>query len=448
VFTRVLVPALTRPGLDLGGLAVEVREEVARLAGDFGHDQRPAYYDETIGGRVYLAGLAPKPEKADPVVIAPAVDPAERAWTAVQNATGIADFEVFIRRYPDSFYADLARNRIDELRKRQTAVVVPVIPVRPDPALGPCGGATMVSLASRAAGPLSAGEECALKPKAVFRECAQCPEMVVVPAGSFTMGSPAGEEGRYGDEGPQHVVKIGRPFAVGQFHVTVDQFAAFVAETRYDAGSKCLAWNGDQWVEKQGGSWRNPGFAQNGSHPTVCVNWNDAKAYVDWLVRKTGKPYRLLTEAEWEYAARARTEPGAYPRFWFGNEEKDLCRYGNGADQTAKTVVPGAKDWPAAPCSDGYAYTSPARAFPANGFGLLDMFGNAWQWTEDCYHESYDGAPADGSAFTTGDCSRHILRGGSWYYVPRLLRAADRNGNTPVYRSSFYGFRLGRTLTP
>jgi formylglycine-generating enzyme required for sulfatase activity len=302
--------------------------------------------------------------------------------------------------------------------------------------------------ASSGAAPLSSDRERALKLKDTFKECEKCPEMVVVPAGSFTMGSPGGEVGRFADEGPQRTVMIGKPFAVGKFHVTVDQFAAFVAETKYDAGSKCWTFEEGKGEERSGRSWRNPGFTQAGSHPAVCMNWNDAKAYVDWLARKTGKAYRLLTEAQWEYTARAQTQPGAYPRYSFGNDEEDLCRYSNGADQTAKSSIAGWKDWTVAPCNDGYAYTSPVGSFAANGFGLYDMQGNAWQWTEDCYHDSYAGAPSDGSAWTTGDCSPRVFRGGAWESGPWSLRAADRYGNTPDGRSNFLGFRVGRTLTP
>jgi formylglycine-generating enzyme required for sulfatase activity len=272
--------------------------------------------------------------------------------------------------------------------------------------------------------------------------------MVVVPAGSFMMGSPEGEEGRDKDEGPQHVVTIGKAFAVGKFHVTVDQFAAFVAETRYDAGSKCWTFEGGKGEERPDRSWRSPGFVQEASHPAVCLSWNDAKAYVEWLAKKTRKPYRMLTEAEWEYGAHGRTAPGTYPRFWFGNDEKDLCRYGNGADQNAQNSIEGPKGLTFAPCYDGYAYTSPVGHFEPNGFGLYDMFGNAWQWTADCYHDSYKGAPADGSAWTIGDCSSRVVRGGGWYDNPRGLRSAQRLGSTIENRDSILGFRLARTLTP
>jgi len=153
----------------------------------------------------------------------------------------------------------------------------------------------------------------------------------------------------------------------------------------------------------------------------------------------------MLSEAEWEYAARGRTSPGAYPRFWFGDDEKDLCRYSNGADQTARDGIEGAKGWPVAPCNDGYARTSPAGHYLPNAFGLYDMAGNAWQWTADCYHDSYNGAPADGSAWTTGTCAGSgVVRGGSWFYDPRILRSAQRYWFFDENYSS--GFRLARTL--
>jgi formylglycine-generating enzyme required for sulfatase activity len=294
---------------------------------------------------------------------------------------------------------------------------------------------------------LSVAEECALKPKDVFSECEKCPEMVVAPVGSFTMGSPASEVGHFDNEGLQHSVTIGKPFAVGKFHVTVDQFAGFVTETGYDAGSKCQTIESGK-LEAEGRSWRNPDFAQTGTHPAVCLSWNDAKAYVAWLAKKTGKSYRLLTEAEWEYAARA----GTTTRYFFGDEEKNFCRYGNGADQTAKSKIIGRQYLNIVPCSDGYAYTAPVGSFSPNGFGLYDMLGNAEQWVEDCPHENYQGAPSDGSAWTSGDCSRRMLRGGSWRHNPWFLRAAVRGGPGPAEgsptdrRSYLVGFRLGRTL--
>lgn len=297
--------------------------------------------------------------------------------------------------------------------------------------------------------PLSAERERGLKPKDVFKECDACPEMVVVPAGSFTMGSPDNEKDRdkSGHESPQHVVTFKRAFAVGKFEVTLDQFAAFVRETGYDAGSECATFEQGKGEKRSGRSFRNPGFGQTGLHPVACVNWDDAKAYVGWLSRKTGKSYRLLTEAEWEYAARARTTPGSAPRFHFGDDEKTMCRYGNGADQTAKKTVPGAPNWTFFSCDDGYAYTAPVGSFTANAFGLYDMHGNVSEWTEDCYHDSYRGAPTDGSAWITGDCKFRYLRGGSWFGFPRLLRAAMRAA-VANDRGVYVGLRVARTLTP
>jgi formylglycine-generating enzyme required for sulfatase activity len=154
----------------------------------------------------------------------------------------------------------------------------------------------------------------------------------------------------------------------------------------------------------------------------------------------------LLSEAEWEYAARGRTSPGAYPRFWFGDDEKDSCRYGNGADQKAKDNVQGLT-WTTLPCNDGYAYTSPAGHYTANAFGLYDMAGNARQWTADCWHDNYNGAPADGSAWTaTCSDSVHVARGGTWYDIPRNLRAAARI-RTPGAEVNV-GFRVARPLSP
>jgi formylglycine-generating enzyme required for sulfatase activity len=374
VFTRVLLPALARPGLDLPALARQVREEVTRLARGVNHAQRPAYYDETSGDQIFLAGL--------PAGLAPA--PAAPA------------------------------------SPQQTAVVAPpVVPAVPAP--DPCSGSVTASFPSRCAAPLTAARERGLKPKDGFRECAGCPEMVVVPAGAFTMGSSASEKNHQHDEAPQHVVTITKPFAVGKLHVTVDQFAAFVRETAYEANSKC-----DIGITDSKGSWRNPGFAQEGSHPVVCVSWNDATAYVDWLANKT--------EAEWEYAARGRTAPGAYPRFWFGDDEKALCRYGNGI---------------ALPCDDGYQHTSPAGHYEPNAFGLYDMFGNAEQWTADCYHNSYVGAPVDGSSWTTGSCGDgRVERGGSWSDSAHGLRSAQRNVRARSEAKQYIGFRVARTLGP
>jgi formylglycine-generating enzyme required for sulfatase activity len=336
---------------------------------------------------------------------------------------------------------------IFQLPRQSGAPTAVVTPAKSEACKG--SDTALASVASRTPGVLTAAEECALKPKDVFRECADCPAMVVVPAGSFTMGSPASEPGRVDDEGPQHDVSITRPFAVGEFHVTVDEFKAFVTATGYDTGSGCWVWNSKEWNfggTQPGHSWRDPGFAQTGSHPVVCVNRQDAQAYAKWLSGKTGKAYRLLSEAEWEYAARGRTQPGEYPRYFFGDSEFDFCKYGNGLDQTAQQQILGAGDKLALPCSDGYAYTSPVGSFRPNAFGLFDMLGNAFQSVEDCYH-SYNGVELDG-ALTEEKCEFGVMRGGSWNYGSRYLRAAYRHSGRTDGRANLDGFRLARTLTP
>jgi formylglycine-generating enzyme required for sulfatase activity len=295
---------------------------------------------------------------------------------------------------------------------------------------------------------LTSERERSLKAGDSFKECDTCPEMMVVPAGSFTMGSPESEKGRNSWEGPQHVVTFARPFAVGKFEVTVDQFAAFVRETGYDMGAMCWGLESAKSDMRDGRSWRNPGFAQDGSHPAACLSWRDAVAYVDWLAKKTGGKYRLLSEAEWEYAARAKTTPGPAPRFSFGEDELAICAHANGLDQTAKAALPATATPAFVACRDGYASTAPVGSFTANGFGLHDMHGNVKEWTFDCYREGhgYSGAPTDGSAWTAGDCRSRVLRGGSWLSYARLLRAAFRYKGGEGDRANDVGLRVARTL--
>jgi formylglycine-generating enzyme required for sulfatase activity/uncharacterized caspase-like protein len=386
----------------------------------------------------------------------------EAAWSFVRDTREAELLRRFIAQYPASPHRAEAEARLKALA--HTAATEPVRPP-PEPPRPGCAGAAAASLASRAAAPLSVSEECGLRPKDAFSECTGCPEMVVVPAGSFTMGSPDAELGRIDNEGPQHVVRIARPFAVGKLHVTVDQFAAFVRDTGHDAGSRCVVASAPSGPWRDPGfpqdaaptvanappvSWRDPGFRQDGSHPAVCIGRATAAAYVEWLSAKTGRPYRLLSEAEWEYAARGRTQPGAYPRLWPGDDESTLCRYGNGFDQRTLTAlrplrpIPGMRAFfGTMPCNDGYTYTAPAGHYTPNAFGLYDMFGNARQWTADCWHPNYVGAPADGSAWTEPGRCIHVARGGAWNSIMQELRPASRRHN-PVDNTT--GFRVARTL--
>ena len=283
-----------------------------------------------------------------------------------------------------------------------------------------------------------------------FRDCPGCPEMVVVPSGRFQMGSPSSEAGRDDNEGPVHAVTISRPFAVGVHEVTRGELARFVSATGRSMGDySCFMNEAGVTEESSGRHWRNPGFRQTDDHPVVCVNWEDAQAYVQWLSRKTGEAYRLLSEAEWEYVARAGTKTA---RYW-GESERGQCRYANGADRTVKRNLVKRNNWwylrwTVVDCDDGHFHTAPVGSYEANGYKLHDVLGNVKEFTEDCWNDSYAGAPRDGSAWTSGDCSWRVVRGGSWDYSPRYLHSAHRTWAAPGYGRGDVGFRVARTLTP
>jgi formylglycine-generating enzyme required for sulfatase activity len=264
-----------------------------------------------------------------------------------------------------------------------------------------------------------------------FRDCPECPEVVVVPAGSFTMGSPPGEAGRYAFEGPQRRVTIARPFAVGKYVVRRGEFAAFLGETGRSVDGNCWTFEAGQWQKRAGRSFHSPGFEQDDRHPAVCVSWEDATAYAAWLSRKTGKAYRLLTEAEWEYAARA----GTTTPFWWGL-----------SISTSQANYNGNLTYAGGPKGEYRGETVPVDSFAPNPWGLYDVHGNVWQWVQDCWANTYAGAPSDGSARMTGDCSHRVLRGGPWIYGPAFLRSAYRDRDPIVVRGHNLGFRIARTL--
>ena len=250
--------------------------------------------------------------------------------------------------------------------------------------------------------------ERALKPLASFRECAKdCPEMVVMPAGEFMMGSPATEEGRYDNEGPQHLITIAKPFAVSKFAVTFADWDA------------CVSVGGCPHVSDSG--------FERGTRPVINLRWDEAQQYAAWFSKMTGRPYRLLTEAEWEYAARA----GSATAYFWGDQ------IGQGNANCSQC----GSQW------DGWQ-TSPVGSFKPNAFGLYDMAGNVWQWVQDCYHDDYNGAPTDGSVWIIGDCRRPVVRGGSWGNDPQYLRSASRDWFSADDRDYHIGFRLGRALVP
>ena len=272
-------------------------------------------------------------------------------------------------------------------------------------------------------------------PGAVIRDCASCPEMTVLPAGRFKQGSARGSA----FEQPLHWVVIGRSFAMSTSPVTLQDFGQFVAATGRDMQG-CDTYDG-AWKHRPADSWEHTGFAQTAAHPVTCVSWSDAKAYANWLSTKTGQRYRLPSASEWEYAARAGAET---PPLW-GPDGQGACADANVADASAGRRYPG---WAVFPCDDGYAYTAPVGTFKANAFGLTDMLGNVLQWTEDCWHGNYAGAPVDGSAWLDGDCAAHELRGASWFSSPSYVRADYRDRFPADYRTSSVGIRLVRDIGP
>jgi len=336
---------------------------------------------------------------------------------------------------------------------QQLAAILPH-EIRPAPDIGKaeprvqggCAGTEpqAAALSLDAAKALSLPEECGLKPKQSFRECQNCPEMVVVPPGEFMMGSSAGEIGNglaAANEAPQHKVLVRETLALGRFEVTRDQFAAFVAASGYKAGSRCFTFEQNVPRERENRSFLAPGYAQEGNHPAVCVSWTDAQAYVDWLSKTTGKPYRLLSEAEFEYAARA----GSTLPYAFTDNPADLCRFVNGADQAARNAgLP--QDAPYMACSDGYPFTAPVGMLKANAFGVSDLIGNVWEWTADCFADDYRGASADSAARSQADCAARTVRGGDWFSAAASLRPAIRAKAGPDARHDDIGFRVARTL--
>jgi formylglycine-generating enzyme required for sulfatase activity len=243
-------------------------------------------------------------------------------------------------------------------------------------------------------------------------------------------------------ERPQHPVAFRYPFAVGKYDVTRGEFAAFVAETGYDPAKEgCQGLSGTGFQQSAKYSWRNPGFPQTDDHPVVCVSWNDAQAYLQWLGRKTGKSWHLLSEAEWEYSARAGTKTP----YWWGASVDTGCVFANMADISAKTAFP---FWGVTGCDDRHVYTSPVGFYAPNPAGLYDISGNVWQWLGDCWTRDYSHAPENGATQLAGRCNVHVIRGGAWNDRPRGIRLAYRAKGRSEVRAAGIGFRVARTIAP
>lgn len=280
-----------------------------------------------------------------------------------------------------------------------------------------------------------------------FKDCVECPDMVTIPAGRFAMGAAPGEEVaeqlgeefRYRSE-PRREVNVGA-FVLGRYEVTRGQFQAFARATGH-RGPGCFVWADEDFRLVAENDWRAPGYDQTDDHPVTCVSWEDAVAYSRWLSRISGKAYRLPSESEWEYAARAHTVTG---RYW-GDDPAVACEFGNGNDLAAAKQRPDARRWSVIECNDRYAYTAPVGSYRPNAFGLFDMLGNAGEWTQDCWTDSYVGAPSDARARTNGNCAMRAVRGGAWDDAFVGLRASYRVGSPVTIRLYSRGFRVARDL--
>jgi formylglycine-generating enzyme required for sulfatase activity len=297
------------------------------------------------------------------------------------------------------------------------------------------------------AAPVVRAAEGARAPGSAFTDCDGCPEMVVVPAGSYVMGTPgaAPARGAGAAEGQALVVEIPRPFALGRFEVTRGEYARFIADSGHEPQAGCRVWDPAlaRFNEDPRRGWQDVAtpVSPGDDHPVSCVSFTDAQAYVQWLSAKTGSRYRLPSEAEWEYAARA----GSLTLRPWGDDAADGCDFANTYD-----LVGAARyrlGWPEAHCRDGQSDLAPVGQFGANAFGLQDMIGNASEWVQDCATASYVGRPRDASAWQwLGGCTERVQRGGSWLTPAAESRSAARAAAEAGARAADAGFRVAQDL--
>lgn len=420
-FTTALLAHLPTEGVEVEALLKRVSARVQELTANKQEPERLSRLKREFYFKP--AGSAPKPD-----LVVPDPDVGIRSDFAIaQQANSRAVWQAFIDRYKSGFLVEAARERLAALSgpgpaatpvpnmvpplKTEVAGLPP--PVRPDART--CGGLQTVSSGRQAPRALTATEERCLKAKDEFRECADCPAMVVVPAGSFTMGSQESGKDRRDNEEPQRTVRIGKAFAVGKFTVSFVEWDA------------CVAGGGCDGYRPEDKGWGR------GKLPVINVSWEDAKAYLAWVSKVTGKSYRLLTEAEWEFATRA----GTTTPFWWGS-----------SSSTSQANYKGNYTYGDGNKGDFRARTVPVDSFAPNPFGLYQMHGNVWQWVEDCYIDSYKNAPTDGSANAANRCESRVIRGGSWGSNAWDLRASSRGRGYPGDRSNLISFRVARTLVP
>ena len=435
-FTAALKRHIETPGLEINGLLTEVRRTVLASTGDV---QRP-WSNSSLSDAFYFVPSAASPAAGlnASTLDVDAPDPATETWLQIRETANVQLLERYLATYPSSRYRLSAEARLDALRGRSFTVVVEpsaarvrILNIEPPYRAGmrlpageyrveasAAGHETEVEVVSHGSSPTThrmALRKAGPKPGQRFRDCPECPELVVVPSGSFMMGSPSHEERRDENEGPVHRVRIGQPFAVGVYEVTFAEWDACVA------GGGCGGYRPD-----------DEGWGR-GRRPVVNVSRQDAESYVSWLSLRTGERYRLPNESEWEYAARAGTTGPFHTGSAISTDQANYDGnyvYGSGRKGVFRrqTVAVG--------------------SFGANAFGLHDVHGNVREWVQDCWNGSYAGAPGDGSAWESGNCSSRVLRGGSWDDFPRNLRSAFRVRYLSGNRNYLLGFRVVRTLTP
>ncbi|HEY8101025.1 MAG TPA: SUMF1/EgtB/PvdO family nonheme iron enzyme [Burkholderiaceae bacterium] len=349
---------------------------------------------------VMLAGILPK-------------DSAEQYeltfWDSIKDSNQISDYEAYLKAYPNGRFAGLAQSRIDRLRAAAPKAETPKAaeapsPVTPAPTAKAPEKKTPSKPVAKAkpapAAPTSSGSSTAgATGISEIQDCPTCPPLIALPAGEFVMGSNSGDP----SEKPAHKVTISTPFAIGKFEVTVEQWNACVA------GGACPREASDASRPK--------------NTPVRDVSWDDAQLYVKWLSTLTGKPYRLPTEAEWEYAARG----GTATRFWWGDKMR------TGTANCKECGQPWSQDGP-----------TPVGSFAANPYGLYDMNGSVWEWVSDCWHNNYKNAPTDGRAWNDGTCRVRVIRGGSWREDASYMTSTTRFKYDASVRHSQNGFRVAR----
>ncbi len=298
---------------------------------------------------------------------------------------------------------------------------------------------------------LSNTESIKQKDQKNFTDCKGCPEMVIIPSGTVFIGSYEEEIGRRKGERNRIKATINKPFAMAKNEVTLGQYRMFMEETKYKSKEAfykgeplvgCNYYDGKSYGYVAEHNWKNPGYPQRETDPVVCVSWSDADAYAKWLSKKTGRKYRVPSTVEFEYASRA----GSSSPWYWGTDPSVACEYANIGDKAFANKFPSRASFP---CNDGYVYTTKVGRFKPNKFGLYDMVGNAWEWTNDCFQNDLTNAPIDGSSWTdnTDDaCTWRTPKGGSWISGISWSRSAVRSRDGANYRSFMLGFRVAAEI--